>query len=123
MDAPKISRPEQGEAVTKLWRHVNKLADAVEAQKRTLDDIEQRVPRRRRMDARAGLVWRGAYDSTASYAINDLVAVIGAGQGVWICQVAHGPGPGDDHAPWLGEDDGTTQYWAILPTAAAGFWI
>lgn len=107
------------------WRQTNALAlnQAAMEQRlgKALADIE-RLKRDRR-GGTGGWTDRGYYDSTETYAVDDVVSVIGSGQGTWLCKVAHGPGPGDDHAPWLGEDDGTTQYWRLLFPSAEGFWI
>lgn len=70
----------------------------------------------------SNLNFRGMWSSAEAYEEGDIVTVVGSGQGTWLCQVAHGPSP-DDHAPYLGEDDGTDQYWTLLIPAAAGAWV
>lgn len=103
------------------WREINALALNQEAMEqrlgKALADLE-RLKRDRR--GGGGMNYRGNWDSTETYAVDDVVTVAGTGFGAWICQVGHGPDP-DDHAPYDGEDDGDTMYWALLSGNA--FWV
>ena len=71
-----------------------------------------------------GWNFRGTYDPDAAYKVDDVVTVIGSGQGSYLCQVAHGPSP-DDHAPWEGDFDAGLgkQYWALLAPSGIGVWL
>lgn len=63
---------------------------------------------------------RGDWDSTAAYALNDLVRVIGTGQGTWLCLVPH-----TNHAPWLGEVDPASgkPYWFGMVQSHELTWV
>ena len=76
------------------------------------------------LGGRGGWNFRGTYDPDTAYRVDDVVAVIGSGQGSYLCQVPHGPDP-DDHAPWLGDFDSGSgkQYWALLAPSGIGVWI
>ena len=73
---------------------------------------------------RGGWNFRGTYDPDTAYRVDDVVTVIGSGQGSYLCQVPHGPDP-DDHAPWLGDFDSGSgkQYWALLAPSGIGVWL
>ena len=107
------------------WRAINALAANAEASAARLEKALADIERLKRA-GRPGGGWnfRGTYDADATYAVDDVVTVIGSGQGSYICRFAHGPDP-DDHAPWLGEFDSgsSTQYWALLAPSGTGVWL
>jgi hypothetical protein len=107
------------------WKEINSLAlNFAEVEQRlgkALADIE-RLKRARR--GGGGWTIRGTWADATAYSVDDVVIVIGSGQGTYVCLVAH---TSDDevNAPWLGAWDDTEdlQYWQLLPNSAVGVWI
>jgi len=127
-----FSRIQPGGDARGDWAQINLLGEDVRAIADRLRTAEAELDRwRKGRRGGGGWTYKGIWDFTEAYAVDDVVKVVGAGMGTYLCQVAHTPTQDPetsawtgDHPPYLGQIDTVSgdQYWTLLVASGSGIW-